>query len=218
MKQSLRIEATNPQQTMQGHLEQTSSSLIRGWFAPNTEAFLIVDNQVFPIRNGSRRPDLPARGLPIDGGFELTLNDNPDLFQFISSRRTSPITIKLFGDRDLQQPLEPVNGLILTPRPHLRQPSINDIASINGLEAPRLEMAKAKFRSDGYLVLSEFFTRHEVDTYSDYYSYLWSNRSSVKASIDLIDPRKGDELKRFEDASISDRQGPYKLNDLFLSD
>lgn len=57
-----------------------------------------------------------------------------------------------------------------------------------------------------------------MDTYSDYYSYLWSNRSSVKASIDLIDPRKGHELKRFKDALISDRQGPYKLNDLFLND
>ena len=141
---------------MKGHLDEASATRIRGWFIAK-KAFLTANNSIFPVENGHQRLDLVPHGLPVNGGFELTAQSNPDLFSFIASQRDKPILFKLYADQDLRKPLDPVNGLILQAKAFVIVPKISDVSLISGFSVSSLEAMKTFFLAEGYLVLPRLF-------------------------------------------------------------
>jgi ectoine hydroxylase-related dioxygenase (phytanoyl-CoA dioxygenase family) len=122
------------------------------------------------------------------------------------------------GDNTSKTPIESCITLESHAKTTPKIAELEDVSSVTGLAIPRLRKIKKNYESNGYLILKKFFSGNEIEDYSNYYDYLWENRSRVKASIDLIDPRSGHEIKKFEDSTSCDRLGPYKINDLFLND
>lgn len=210
---------------MLGHLDEANPSLIRGWFTPGSKAALTINDCVFEITNGSLRPDLVQHGFPAESGFLLTPENCPQIFQHLHNL-PGQVLIRLFSNAKLQQILKPNDGVIVENietsdpvqcfKPEF--PREEDLVRSSGFSPPELKNIKEDFYKNGYCILPSFYTQSDMKSYQAYLDYLWSNRTNVDASLDVIDPRSGNKLISFKEASLSERFGPYKLNDLYISD
>ena len=203
-----------------GWIDVATSEAIHGWFSPGDVALLDVGGRVFEIRNGCHRPDLKEFQINENSGFCLSRDNSLEIFDFIDSFDEAPL-VKLI-DFKTNTVLNPKAGLRLTHKPSIFRPSpdvgLAEVAKILGLSVEDLKVLITSFRENGYLILPDFYSVGEMNVYSDYIDHLWEKRKHVQASVDIIDPDSSQQCILFEDADISQKTKPYKLNDLFLAD
>ena len=83
-----------------------------------------------------------------------------------------------------------------------------------------LTQEQTKFWQDnGYLLLSNFYSKERIDTFNKFIDGLWRKRKKLNAKyvIDIFVETDKEKRVYFCDAPKNARHYPYKLNDLFLS-